>query len=95
LFCLCVLTFPSIILDPHFIEYYEMSAKFRTQKFNILLCSPDHWFLVTYYSDRVTDVFSACLVFLYRYCGGLCKLGPGSGTIRRCGFVGVGVSLWV
>jgi len=22
-------------------------------------------------------------------------LGPGSGTIRRCGLVGVGVSLWV
>jgi len=26
---------------------------------------------------------------------GLHMLGPGSGTIRRCGLVGVGVSLWV
>jgi hypothetical protein len=25
-------------------------------------------------------------------CGGLYVLGPGSGTIRRCGFVGIGVS---
>jgi len=25
---------------------------------------------------------------------GLSMLGPGSGTIRRCGLVGVGVSLW-
>jgi len=25
---------------------------------------------------------------------GLCRLGPGNGTIRRCGSVGVGVSLW-
>jgi hypothetical protein len=28
-------------------------------------------------------------------CDGLYMLGPGSGTVRRCGFVGVGVSLWV
>ena len=27
-------------------------------------------------------------------CGGLNMLGPGNGTIRRCGLVGVGVSLW-
>ena len=27
-------------------------------------------------------------------CDGLYMLGPGSGTIRRCGLVGVGVSLW-
>jgi hypothetical protein len=27
-------------------------------------------------------------------CDGLYMLGPGSGRIRRCGFVGVGVSLW-
>jgi hypothetical protein len=26
---------------------------------------------------------------------GLYMLGPGSGTIRRCGLVGVGVSQWV
>jgi hypothetical protein len=26
---------------------------------------------------------------------GLYMLGPGSGTIRRCGLVGVGVSVWV
>ena len=26
-------------------------------------------------------------------CGGLNVLGPGSGTIRRCGLVGVGVAL--
>jgi hypothetical protein len=26
-------------------------------------------------------------------CGGLNRLGPGSGTTRRCGLVGVGVSL--
>ena len=26
-------------------------------------------------------------------CGGLNMLGPGSGTIRRCGLVGVGVAL--
>ena len=28
-------------------------------------------------------------------CYSLNMLGPGSGTIRRCGLVGVGVSLWV
>jgi hypothetical protein len=28
-------------------------------------------------------------------CDGLYMLGPVSGTIRRCGLVGVGVSLWV
>jgi hypothetical protein len=28
-------------------------------------------------------------------CDGLYMLGPGSGTIRRCDSVGVGVSLWV
>jgi hypothetical protein len=26
--------------------------------------------------------------------GGLYMLDPGSGMIRKCGFVGVGVSLW-
>ena len=30
-----------------------------------------------------------------RACDGLYILGPGSGTIRRCGLVGVGVSLWM
>jgi hypothetical protein len=29
----------------------------------------------------------------YGCCDGLYMLGPGSGTIRRCGPVGVGVSL--
>jgi hypothetical protein len=31
------------------------------------------------------------------HCGGLYVLGPGSGTTRRCGLVGVGVALleWV
>jgi hypothetical protein len=28
-------------------------------------------------------------------CDGLYTLSPGNGTIRRCGLVGVGVSLWV
>jgi hypothetical protein len=28
-------------------------------------------------------------------CDGLYMLCPGSGTIRRCGLVGVGVSMWV
>jgi hypothetical protein len=28
------------------------------------------------------------------FCGDLYMLGPGSGTIRRCGPVRVGVSLW-
>ena len=32
---------------------------------------------------------------LYIYCDGLYMLGPGSGTIRRWGLVGVGVSLGV
>jgi len=27
-------------------------------------------------------------------CCGLNMLGPGSGTLRRCGLVGVGVALW-
>ena len=26
------------------------------------------------------------------HCGGLCMLGPGSGTVRRSGLVGVGVA---
>jgi hypothetical protein len=29
------------------------------------------------------------------YCDGLYTLGPGSGTVGRCGLVGVGVALWV
>ena len=35
------------------------------------------------------------LTHLYTHCGGLNTLGPGSGSIKRCGLVGVGVSLWV
>jgi hypothetical protein len=31
----------------------------------------------------------------YGNCDGVYVLGPGSGTIRRCGPIGVGVSLWV
>jgi hypothetical protein len=27
-------------------------------------------------------------------CDGLYMLGPGSGTVGRCGLVGVGVALW-
>jgi hypothetical protein len=27
-------------------------------------------------------------------CDSVCMLGPGLGTIRRCGLVGVDVSLW-
>jgi hypothetical protein len=30
----------------------------------------------------------------FPFCGGLFMLGPGSDTIRRCGPVGVGISLW-
>jgi hypothetical protein len=33
--------------------------------------------------------------FLLATCDGLYMLGPGSGIIRRCDLVGVGVSLWV
>jgi hypothetical protein len=29
------------------------------------------------------------------YYDGLYMLGPGSGTVERCGLVGVGVALWV
>jgi hypothetical protein len=29
------------------------------------------------------------------FCDGLYMLGSGRGTIRKCGLVGVGVSLWV
>ena len=32
---------------------------------------------------------------IYNYCDGLYMLGPGSGTIRGYGPVGVDVSLWV
>jgi hypothetical protein len=28
-------------------------------------------------------------------CDGLYMLGPGNGTVGRCGLVGVGVALWV
>jgi hypothetical protein len=28
------------------------------------------------------------------HCGGLYRFGPECGTIRKCGLVGVGVSLW-
>jgi hypothetical protein len=31
----------------------------------------------------------------YSECDGLYMLGPGSGMVRRCVPVGVGVSLWV
>jgi len=30
---------------------------------------------------------------MYACCGGLKMLGPGTGTVRRCGLVGVGVAL--
>jgi hypothetical protein len=33
--------------------------------------------------------------FTFAQCGGLYVFGPESGTIRRCGLVGVGVSPWV
>jgi hypothetical protein len=32
---------------------------------------------------------------MYGSCDGLYMIGPGSGTIRRCGLVEVGVALWV
>ena len=37
------------------------------------------------------------IVFTTVYCDGLCMLGPENGTIKRCGPVGVGVTLqaWV
>jgi hypothetical protein len=35
----------------------------------------------------------ALLALFTAYCGGLYMLGPGSGTIWRCGLVGVGVAL--
>jgi len=38
--------------------------------------------------------FSICPLFKAPY-DGLYMIGPGSGTIRRCGLVGVDVSLWV
>ena len=31
--------------------------------------------------------------YSFHYCDGLCMFGPGSGTIRSCGLVGVGVAL--
>ena len=30
----------------------------------------------------------------HTHCGGLNMLGPGNGTVRRCGLVGGSVSLW-
>ena len=35
------------------------------------------------------------VIFWDRVCDGLYMLGSGSGTIGRCGLVGVGVALWV
>jgi hypothetical protein len=34
------------------------------------------------------------LVLSFHHCGGLSMPSPGSGTIWRCGLVGIGVSLW-
>ena len=31
----------------------------------------------------------------FEHCDGLTMLGPVSGTIRRCGFVGVGAAHWL
>jgi hypothetical protein len=40
-----------------------------------------------------TKLDSALNHFNFRYCDGLYMLGTGSGTIKRCGPVGVGVAL--
>jgi hypothetical protein len=54
------------------------------------------------HSDRFQSagvVIILCLgfdpYFGFKQCDGLYVLGPGVGMIRRCGPVGVGVSLWV
>jgi hypothetical protein len=40
--------------------------------------------------------FNANFIFIIQgHCDGLYMLGPGSGTIRKCGPVEEGVSLWV
>jgi hypothetical protein len=36
-----------------------------------------------------------CVCVCVCVCDGLYMLGQGSGTIRRCGLVGVGMPLWV
>ena len=52
--------------------------------------------------DITWDVVVCDVHFCYRNpggslvkCDGLYMLGPGSSAIRRCGLVGVGVSLWL
>jgi hypothetical protein len=46
-------------------------------------------------SDEIIDMrFYFPICFLGTYCGGLNMLGPGTGTIRRCGLVGVGVAVF-
>jgi hypothetical protein len=32
--------------------------------------------------------------YILIYCDGLYMLGPGSDTLKTCGLVGVGISLW-
>ena len=51
--------------------------------------------MARYGSHRLTHGFEQAYGDQGVECDGLYMLGPGSGTIRRCGPVGVGVSLWV
>ena len=43
--------------------------------------------------EKVLWVYKRKVPSLMFECDGVYRLGPGSGTIRRCGLVGIGVSL--
>jgi hypothetical protein len=43
---------------------------------------------------HIYHCLNGAIKILFLQCDGLYMLSPGSGTIRRCILVGVGVSLW-
>jgi hypothetical protein len=54
--------------------------------FNYML---SNWFL--YYNDDLPIKYNQVVICLIIKCDGLYMLSPESGTIRKCGLVGVGV----
>ena len=72
-----------------FIRKYHQNVESSVQK--------DVSFIAIYNVKQAKMVSKIKRLFylIYTRCDGLYMLGPGSGTIRRCGLLGVGVSLWV
>jgi hypothetical protein len=80
------LTFKFLTLSvlPHLLSYLNLPLFFPPPLLSLL----DRFLpLLPRYYSPTSYMTSICA------CGGLNMLGPGSGTVRRCGLIGVGVAL--